>query len=248
MSADRNLRCTDPQQGLKVLSYDLLEEEERQQLDAHLAECATCRDLRDQVFGDEGAFRELEYRAFKLSQRQHVPANAWIARRLQDLWIPFLAVVVLVSVIGVHLARREPEVLPVKFLQLKTMRAATLDTTSTVMVPRLEPGIATIIVETDQDAFLMVYETGDEVLRRLIPGAGRQMPLLSAQQVREVPVPPMKYVHSKILLVVIPANAPQEPDLWDVAILHHFGARKDPEDAAKRHWPDNKRPTMRWLK
>ena len=93
MSKDGNRRCTDPQQGLKVLSYDLLEGEERQQIDAHMEECETCRDLRDQAFGDEGAFQELEYRAFKLSQRQHVPASAWIARRLQDLWIPFLVVV-----------------------------------------------------------------------------------------------------------------------------------------------------------
>jgi hypothetical protein len=248
MSKDDNRRCTDPQQGLKVLSYDLLEDEERQQIDAHMEECETCRDLRDQVFGDEGAFQELEYRAFKLSQRQHVPASAWIARRLQDLWIPFLVVVVLASAIGIWLARREPEPPPVRFLQLKTMRAATLDTTSTVLVPRLEPGIETIIVETDQDAFLMVYEAGDEVLRRLIPGAGRQMPALTAKRVREVAMPPVKYAHSKILLVVVPANAPTEADRWDVAILRHFGGGDGILVVSGHHWPEGAKPTMLWVK
>ena len=39
MSQEEN-RCTDVKQGVKVLSYDLLETQERQEVDAHLASCS----------------------------------------------------------------------------------------------------------------------------------------------------------------------------------------------------------------
>jgi len=242
-------RCTDPKQGIKVLSYDLLEGTERDEVDAHLEECSTCRDLRDQVFGDAGAFKELEYRAFKLSQRQKVPATAWFAQRLQALWIPFLVVLIVMSVIGFWLVRRPSEGEPVQLLRWQIFRAATLDTTSTVMMPRLEPGIESVVVQPDRDAYVLVYETGDEVLRRLIPGVHGTPPLAKARLALEVPLPPLKYAHSRILLVVLPATVTISADRWDQALLQYFGGAGDIDfEKVKRGWPDDVVPNMKWIK
>jgi hypothetical protein len=241
-------RCTDPKQGIKVLSYDLLEGAERDEVDAHLEECSTCRDLRDQVFGSEGAFRELEYRAFKLSQRQKVPASAYFAQRLQSLWMPFLAAIIVLSAIGFWLVTRSPEADSVQLMRLQTFRAASLDTTSTVLMPRLEPGIESIVVQTDRDAYLLVYETGDEVLRRLIPGLKGSPPVAKAREAIEVALPPTQYAHSRILLVVLPATQPIDPDLWDQALLRFFGSGGDVDfEHSRRRWPDDIVPRMKWI-
>jgi hypothetical protein len=239
-------RCSDPRQGIKVLSYDLLEGDERVAVDAHLHECRTCSDLRDKVFGDAGAFKELEYRAFKLSQRQRVPAMAWFARRLQDLWIPFGAIFIVASSIGFWLVTRGPEVRPIQ-MRVQTFRAATLDTTATVVVPRLEAGIEFIAVETDRDAFLLVYETGDAVLRRLVPGVQGAAPALQARTALEVPLPPTQSARSKILLVVVPSTAPLAADQWDQALLRYFGGGDMDIENAKRRWPEDVVPTMKWI-
>jgi hypothetical protein len=241
-------RCTDPEQGIKVLSYDLLEGEERAQVDAHLEVCRTCRDLRDQVFGDEGAFRELEYRAFKLSQRQKVPASAWLAERLRDLWLPFAVFVVLASLFALWLITRAPDVAPVALLRLQAFRAATLDTTSTVLVPRLAPGIESIVVETDQDAWLLVYETNDETLQRLLPGGDIEAPLLRARSVEEFALPPLQSAESRMVLVIVPGTVAMQPGEWDRALLKHFGGSGEINlDDPGRHWPQDAVPTMRWL-
>lgn len=241
-------RCTDPKQGIKVLSYDLLQGKERDDIDAHLEACQTCRDLCDQVFGDAGAFKELEYRAFKLSQRQKVPPTAWFARRLQDLWIPFAVVIVVVSSIGFWLVTRPPDADPVQLMRLQTFRAASLDTSSTTMMPRLEPGIESIVVQVDRDASLLVYETGDEVLRRLIPGANGVAPTLKARVAREVPLPPTQGAHSRILLIVLPSAAPVAADRWDQALLQYFRGGDIDFEKTKHYWPDDIVPTMRWIK
>lgn len=245
MSQD-STRCTDPKQGVKVLSYDLLEGQERDEVDAHLEECETCRGLSDQVFGDEGAFKELEYRAFKLSQRQNVPATAWFARRLQDLWIPFGIAVILVSIVGFWLVTRGPDVEPVQ-MRLQTFRGATLDTTSTIAMPRLDAGIESIVLQVDRDVTLLVYETGEEALRRLVPGVGGEAPTVKARQVLEVPLPPVKYSQSRILLIVIPSLEPVEADLWDQALLKYFRGSDIDFEQTKRQWPNDVVPTMKWI-
>jgi len=58
----------------------------------------------------------------------------------------------------------------------------------------------------------------------------------------------VKYAHSKILLVVVPASAPTEPDRWDVAILRHFGGGDGNLDVSGHHWPEGAKPTMLWVK
>jgi len=248
MTADETRRCTDPKQGVKVLSYDLLEADERAQVDAHLEACRSCRDLRDQVFGDEGAFRELEYRAFKLSQRQKVPATAWFAQRLRDLWIPFAALVVLVSLFGLWMIRRPAQEPPVQLLRFQALRAATLDTTSTMLVPRLEPGIESIVLQTDRDASLLLYETNDKVLRRLLPPAGAEAPELQAHRTLEFAVPKLQDPDSRMLLVLVPAPSVVEPDVWDQAMLQHFGDRKQIDfEKVDRHWPGRIIPTIRLM-
>ena len=103
------MRCTNPEVGIKVLSYDLLDAAERDELDAHLTMCAACRDLKEQTFGDQGAFQELEYRAFRLSQRQVVQAREWWPSRLRALALPISAILLLVLAIVVYLARRPPD-------------------------------------------------------------------------------------------------------------------------------------------
>src|SRR5437867_2780167 len=97
-------RCIDATIGVKVLSYDLLEEEEKVELDAHLEKCAACRDLRQQTFGKEGALDELAARVYRLRQRRPVEGHIWIAERLRDLWLPFMILAFVVAAVGFFLA------------------------------------------------------------------------------------------------------------------------------------------------
>ena len=240
-------RCVDPRLGVKVLSYDLLTGHEKAEVDRHLQACAACSDLVQQTFGDEGALRELEWRAFKLSQRQRVAPHAWIARRLADLWLPLLGVVVGVVVLGVYLARRAPEPEQVGVMRLAALRTAVLDSLASEPLPRISPAPTSLVIQLDRDAIALVYESGAGVLRRLVPGADGAIPELQAGRTHELALPAVAAPGGAILLVLAPAAAPRVADDWDVAVMERVGA---PSGAAagRRGWPGHVEPTLRWLK
>ncbi len=238
-------RCVDPRLGVKVLSYDLLAGDEKAEVDRHLQTCAACSDLVEQTFGDEGALRELEWRAFKLSQRQKVAPHAWIARRLADLWLPLLGVAVGVVVLGVFLARRAPAPEQVGVMRLAALRTGVLDSLSSV--PRISPAPTSLVIEPDRDAIALVYESGAGVLRRLVPGADAAIPELQGGSTHELALPELAARGAVILLVLAPASAPRVADEWDRAVMERVGARSGP-DASRRSWPGQVEPTLRWLK
>jgi len=240
-------RCLDPRLGVKVLSYDLLAGEEKTEVDRHLQACSACSDLVEQTFGDEGALRELEWRAFKLSQRQRVAPHAWLARRLADLWLPFLGVLVGVVVLGVYLSRRAPEPEQVGLMRLAALRTGELDSLSSTPVPRISPAPTSLVIEPDRDAIALVYESGAGVLRRLIPGADAAIPELVAGRTHELALPALAARGAAILLVLAPASAPRVAGDWDLAVMERVGARNDPA-AGRSGWPGQVEPTLRWLK
>jgi hypothetical protein len=163
--------------------------------------------------------------------------------------LPFALFIVLAAIFGLWLIQRAPDEPPVQLLRLQAFRAATLDTTSTVLVPRLERGIQSIVVETDREAWLLIYETNDNVLRRMLPGSDAEAPRLRSRQVEEFALPALQSPESRMLLVVVPGDAPLDVQQWDQALLNHFGGSDEIDfDSPGRHWPQDAVPTMRWLK
>ncbi|MFQ5599920.1 MAG: zf-HC2 domain-containing protein [Candidatus Krumholzibacteriia bacterium] len=239
-------RCVDTRIGVKVLSYDLLEGDEKDEVDRHLEECKACRDLVEQTFGDEGALNELEWRAFRLSQRQNIEFHALIARRLRDLWLPFVVVVAGAIVLMLYLARRGPDPERVGVLRLATSREATLDSLSAAPVPRISPAPTSVIVRPDRDAIVFVYEAGDGYLRRLIPGLDRAPPELSPGRAHELVLPPLESDAARILLILAPSGAPGTLDAWDRAVYARLGGEPE-EGKQSRGWPQGVVPTLRWI-
>lgn len=239
-------RCLEPKVGVKVLSYDLLEGEEKSEVDRHLEACVACKDLFEQTFGDEGALRDLEYRAFRLSQRQPVAVHDWLARRLAALWLPFLAVVVGISVLLLYLARRPPETGRVRVVRLATMRGATLDSLTSLPLPRISPAPTSVIIRTDRDAIALLYETGDGTMRRLVPGGDAVVPELDAEGTHELALPELETAGARILLVLAPATAPRVLAEWDRAVMERLGGV--PEGGERRGWPAGVSPTLRWIR
>lgn len=239
-------RCVDEKLGVKVLSYDLLEADEREEIDQHLQQCVACRDLVEQTFGDEGALNELDWRVFKATRRKPVRTHEWLARRLVSLWVPVLILVVGLSVLLLYLARRGPDPERVRVVRLATLREATLDSLATVAVPSIAPAPTSVVVRTDQDAIALVYESGDGFLRRVIPGGDAAVPELSSAETHELALPRLESAGSRLLLVLAPMSAPRLLDAWDRAVFERLGG--EPEDGAERSgWPLGVSPTLRWL-
>ena len=239
-------RCVDPQLGVKVLSYDLLVGEEKAEVEQHLRVCSACRDLAQQTFGDAGALRELEWRAFRLSQRQVVPWHAWLGRRLLSLWLPFLLVLLGVGVLVVTLARRAPAPAQVRLVRLAGLRSGTLDSLAAVPVPRLSSALTSLVLEPDRDAIALVYEAGGGKLRRLIPGGSAAIPVLQAGAVHELALPELETQGAALLLVLAPSAAPRQTADWDQAVLQRVGPGGEGESAGS--WPGSVTPTLRWLR
>lgn len=240
-------RCVDPSLGVKVLSYDLLDGDEKVEVDEHLRACSACRDLVEQTFGNAGALRELDWRAFRLSQRQDVPWHAWVARRLRDLWFPFVLALLGVGIVFVSLARRAPAPEQVNLVRLAALREATLDSAAATPVPRVAPAPTSLVLEPDRDAIVLVYESGAGSLRRLIPGGDAAIPELRAGTTHELALPALAARGAFVLLVVAPLAAPRAAADWDEAIMEHVGARQA-DTGAGRGWPGNVTPTLRWLR
>ena len=240
-------RCVEPKLGVKVLSYDLLDGDEKAEMDEHLRACSACRDLVEQTFGNAGALRELDWRAFRLSQRQNVPWHAWMARRLRDLWFPFLLVLLGAGIVFVTLARRAPAPEQVGLVRLAALREATLDSVAAVPVPRVAPAPTSLVLEPDRDAIALVYESGGGVLRRLIPGGTATIPELRAGQAHELSLPELQSRGAFVLLVLAPSAAPRGVAAWDEAVLQRVGNRRGDPDAS-RGWPGDVTPTLRWLR
>jgi hypothetical protein len=239
-------RCVEPRLGVKVLSYDLLAGDEREEVDAHLRACAACRDLVDQTFGDEGALRELDWRVFQLRRRQDVPAHVWIGRRLMDLWVPFLLLVLAAAGVGLYLARRGPDPEQVHLLRLATLRTGVLDSLAAVPVPRLSGAPTSVVLQADRDAIAMVYEAVGGGMRRLIPGGDTAIPELAAAASHELALPEPETAGARLLLVLAPASAPRALADWDRAVLEYLGG--EPEADGRRGWPQGTAPTLRWLR
>ena len=241
-------RCIDPSVGVKTLSHDLLDGEEKAELDAHLERCAACRDLLQQTYGQEGALDELAWRAWRLSQRRAVPPHAWIAQRLRDLWLPFGILALLVGIAGFYFASRESAVEKVGLHRLAFVRPGTIDSTQSLPVPILERGTNAILVRPDRDARAYVYESNHGRLRRLVPPADREPPALPADSTREIPLPPLEGPESHVLLVVLPRQAAGTTSDWDAAVMSALGKKSGtPLSVNRRHWPKGVEPTLRWL-
>ena len=232
---------------MKVLSYDLLQGDERTEVDRHLEECQACRDLCQQTFGDEGALRDLEWRAFRLSQRQRVAPHAWLARRLADLWLPLLLVVVATAAFLLFLARRPPDAARVGLLRLATMREGRLDSLAAAPLPQIAPAPGAVIVQTDRDAIALVYETGDGYFRRLVPGDDAQVPELQAERTHELALPAVTTAGARLLLVLAPRASPRELVDWDRAVMERLGG-SPPAGAPRQGSPAGVEPTLRWLR
>lgn len=240
-------RCVDARLGVKVLSYDLLEGSEKEEVDAHLRACAACRDLVDQTFGDEGALRELDWRVFQLRRRQKVPAHAWIVRRLMDLWVPFLILALGAAALWLYLARRGPEPERVVVLRLATLREGTLDSLAAMPMPQVSAAPTSIVLQADRDAIVLVYEAGDGRMRRLVPGAEAAIPELPGATPHELALPELQTAGARLLLVLAPTSSPRSLQDWDRAVLEYLGG--SPEDGSERRgWPQGTAPTLRWLR
>ena len=240
-------RCKDLRLGVKVLSYDLLEGSEKDEVDAHLRVCSSCRDLVEQTFGDEGALRELDWRVFRLGRRQVVPAHAWIARRLLDLWFPFLVLAVGVAALSFYFARRAPAPERVHLLRLATLRTGTLDSLATQPMPHISPAPTSILLQTDRDVITMVYETDEGSMRRLIPGGMAAIPELAAGSAHELALPELQSARARLLLVVAPTSAPRLLEDWDRAVLEYLGGAPQ-ADGKRQGWPQDTAPLLRWLR
>ena len=237
------MRCTNPDVGIKVLSYDLLEGAERDELDVHLTECAACRDLKQQTFGDQGAFQELEYRAFRLSQRQAVQAREWWPSRLRALALPLSAILLLVLALAVYLARRPPEAPRVGIVRLAAMHDAELGDAGPMPTPRVSAQASSLVLSVDREANGMAYEVGAEHVRRLVPPEGAAPLRLRAFDTQEIPVPPLLASDGRVLLVLVPAEVMVAVSEWDAAIQGYVGAR----GASRGAWPNGVIPTLRWI-
>ena len=241
-------RCIDPNVGVKILSYDLLSDEEKAQMDAHLQGCGACRDLRAQTFGKEGLVDELAHRVFRLSRRQRVEPHAWVLARLRDLGIPLALLVALVTSVAVYLARREPEAVSVRIVRLAVTRGGSIDSTSSDLVPRLDPNPASLIVRPDRAARAYVYELHAGALRRVVPPGDDPPPQLSPEGVQEIGLPPLEAPDTRVLLVLVPREAGGTTADWDAAVFERLGGGRTGGAASKSSaWPRGARPTLRWL-
>jgi hypothetical protein len=240
-------RCIDPTIGVKVLSYDLLEGAERQEMDAHMQVCAACRDFRQQTFGKEGALDELAYRAFRLSQRRRVEPGAWFLERLRDLWMPLFVLLGLLLAVGVYVGSRGPETDSVGVRRLAVSRGSTLDSTSSVVAPRVDVHPEAVIVRPDRPARVYVYEAREGSLRRLVPPDDVAPPQLSPDAAREIFLPRLEAPESRVLLVLVPEAAGGDNAAWDAAVFRRLGGRQAGDAVAGGEWPGGVQPTLRWL-
>jgi hypothetical protein len=238
-------RCTDPKIGVNVLSYDLLEGAEKEQLEKHLEECEACGDLVRQTFGDEGALQDIDLRAWHLARRRPVAPHEWIVNRIVSLWIPVLLLVFAVGALVLYLARRPPDPERVELVRLATSRQADLDSLSEVPLPRISPAPTSMIVQPDRDAIVLLYESGDGYLRRLIPGVDAVVPELRGTETHELTIPELDSATARILLVLAPAAAPRAVEAWDRAVWLNLGG--EAEEGERRGWPQGVAATLRWV-
>jgi hypothetical protein len=232
-------RCIDTRIGHKVLSYDLLEGEEKREMDAHLEQCAACRDFREQTLGQEGALDDLAWRAWRLGRRQRVEPHLWLMSRLKDLWIPFLVVLLGGIALTVYLARRGPEADAVRIVRLAVTRGATLDSVAT---PHVDPGPDGLYLRTDRAARAYVYELDAGAMRRLLPPQGGDPPEVGPAETSELRLPPLASHAARVLVVVVPRGAPGGVEDWDAAVF----AQLSGERTQSAGWPSGVRPTLRW--
>jgi hypothetical protein len=235
-------RCTDLPIGQKILSYDLLVGEEKRAMDAHLEGCAACRDFKLQVFGEQGALDELNYRAWKLGQRQNVGASWWLATRLRDLWLPILLILGVGTAVFVFLATRSGSRESVRVLRFAVSRGATLDSLAS---PSLDVGPNGVILRTDRDARAYVYEIREGTMRRLVPGGTQPPPEVGRLEATELPLPPIEASDVRLLLLLVPTEAPGTVEEWDAAVFAELSRGKNPSTSAAG-WPGQVRPALRW--
>lgn len=240
-------RCVDPSIGVKVLSYDLLEGAERAEMDAHLQVCAACRDFRQQSFGKEGALDELAYRAYLLGRRRRVEPTAWFFERLRDLWIPLLVLAGIIGGIVAYVASRGTEADSVGVLRLAVSRGSSLDSTDAVVAPRVDVHPNAVIVRPDREARAYVYEAQAGALRRLVPPADEPAPRLSPDASREIFLPELETPDSRLLLVLVPADAAGTNAEWDSAIFRRLGPGGSGDRSGRGTLPSAAQPTLRWL-
>ena len=238
-------RCTDPNIGVNVLSYDLLVGEEKEQLEAHLRDCKACSDLVRQTFGDEGALQDVELRAWKSRRRRAVAPHEWLLRRVMSLWIPVLLALVGVGLLVTYLVRRGPDPERVELVRLATSRGAELDSLSTVPVPHITPAPTSLIVHTDRDAIALLYESGDGYLRRLLPGLDAEVLVLRGAEPHELAIPGLENASARLLLILAPATAPRVVEAWDRAVWVNLGG--EAREGERRGWPDGVAATLRWV-
>lgn len=238
-------RCTDPSIGVNVLSYDLLDATEKEQLEKHLEECEACADLVRQTFGDEGALQDIDLRAWHLTRRRPVAPHEWMLRRIVSLWIPALLLLVGIGVLVFYLSRRPPDPERVKVVRLATARRAHLDSLSEISVPRVSRSPTSLIVEPDRDAIALLYESGEGYLKRLIPGGDAAVPELRGAETHELTIPELETATARVLLVLAPAAAPRAVDAWDRAVWLSLGG--EAEEGERRGWPQGVAATLRWV-
>lgn len=237
-------RCIDLSIGQKILSYDLLVGEEKALVDSHLEACSACRDFRQQTYGKEGALDDLNYRAWKLGQRQKIPATLWLAERTRDLWLPILLIVGVAGGLFVYIATRSSTRESVGVLRFALSRGATIDSLAS---PHLDIGPNSLILRTDREARAYVYEVRAGTMRRLVPGGGQAPPEVGRMEVKEVPLPAIENSDARLLLLLVPREAPGTVDDWDNAVFAELSRGKDPSGRERAGWPGEIRPALRWF-
>jgi len=230
-------RCIDLAVGQKILSYDLLQGEEKRLVDAHLERCAACRDFLEQTFGREGALDEINWRAWRLMKRQRVEPNWWIPQRFHDLWLPFVLILSAVGLFSIFLMTRG-EHDAVKIRRFAVTRAATIDSTST---PHVEPGANSLFLRTDRPARAYVYEVAQGAMRRLLPPLNGDAPEVGPEEVRELTLPELQARDARIVLALVPSGAPGTLDEWDEAMFQYLGRTQ-----GRKGWPGGIHPTLRY--
>jgi hypothetical protein len=240
---ERMSRCIDMEAGQKVLSYDLLDHREKHELDRHLETCAACRDFLQQTRGREGAFDDLAARVWRLSQRQRIEPHVWVTQHLR-LLVPLALVVALVLGVGsVWLARRGSAVETVKVLRFAVLRGATLDGSTT---PRVDVAPEAIVLRTDRDAYVFVYETRADTLRRVLPAGSLAATRVGPAEACELRLPPIQSRESRLLLVLVPGGADPMVQAWDDAVFQQLRAGRNPHGTTQTAWPGGVQPTLRW--